>query len=612
MIQSIKQMLALFSSEERFSFIWVLLAMLAMGFLQMVGVGVVLPFVSLLSNPASIHENAWLEWAFAGLGFQTINGFLIFVGSALLFVLVASNIFTAYTIWLMTHFTWDVQKRISSRLLSGYLHQPYEAFLNRNSADTGKNILIESQQFANGVLMPALKATAFGITVIMIIGFLLWLNPLLAIGVAAIFGCAYLAIYLTIRRSLLRIGNERMAANTERFQSVSESFGSIKEVKVTGREDAFLQRYLPAAGEFATAMAKSQVLSQIPKFAIEGLAFGLVMAAMLFLLATGSGVGDALPVASAFVVAGYRLLPALQNVYQGITQWRFNQSVMDTLYQDLVDKGGEVTNAYSAHGGSASSTADFSGHEKLRFEHEICLQGVSYRYPNAPANSLNDIDVKISKNSFVALTGTTGAGKTTLADLILGLLEPSEGEISVDGTLLTPDNRRHWQANLGYVPQDIYLTDNSIAANIAYGIDSASIDLAAVERAARIANIHDFIVDKLPEGYETVVGERGVRLSGGQRQRIGIARALYHDPSVIVLDEATSALDNETERRIVDELDAMRGGRTLIVIAHRLTTVEKCHEVFLLRDGRVAARGSYEELVGQSAEFSALARASAD
>jgi ABC-type multidrug transport system fused ATPase/permease subunit len=304
-------------------------------------------------------------------------------------------------------------------------------------------------------------------------------------------------------------------------------------------------------------------------------------------------------------------LPALQNIYQGFAQWRFNQSVLDTLQKDLT---AHQPPAQAASGPSQTlpeSNVATSPHEpvKLVFDQTIQLRNLTYHYPNTSAPSLDAITLTIPCNSFVALTGQTGAGKTTLADIILGLLEPSAGEILIDGTVLTGKNRSQWQANLGYVPQDIYLTDSTISSNIAYGLAEAEIDHSAVERAARIANIHEFITNKLPDGYDTIVGERGVRVSGGQRQRIGIARALYHDPAVIVLDEATSALDNETELRIVNELDAMRGGRTLIVIAHRLTTVQKCHEVFMLHDGRIAARGSYDELIRQSAEFGNLAQA---
>jgi ABC-type multidrug transport system fused ATPase/permease subunit len=592
-------MLALFSPPERLRFVGVLAAMLGMGILQMAGVGVILPFVSLISDPGKIHDNAVLEWLYTGLGFATPNGFLIFIGSVLLAILVISNAITALTLWLMTRFAWGVQKRISARLLDGYLHQPYETFLNRNSADTGKNILIESQQFANGVLMPALKSLAFGITAVMIVGFLFWLKPLLALGVTIIFGCAYLLVYLTVRRALLRIGRERMTANTQRFQAVGEAFGSVKEVKVMGREAHFLQRYEPAAGVFANAMATSQVLGQVPRYAIEGLAFGIVMAAMLWLLAGGNGLQSALPLASAFVVAGYRLLPALQNIYQGFAQWRFNQSVLDTLQRDLAaHEPAPDTQAEKAQSEEGPTTAGAPiSRARLTFNHAIELKNLTYRYPMARAPSLDDISLTIPRNSFVALTGATGAGKTTLADIILGLLEPGAGEIRVDGTPLTAANRSQWQANLGYVPQDIYLTDSTIASNIAYGLAANQVDHSAVERAARIANIHDFIVGKLPSGYETIVGERGVRLSGGQRQRIGIARALYHDPAVIVLDEATSALDNETERRIVNELDAMRGGRTLIVIAHRLSTVQSCNKVFVLEGGRLKAEGSYNKVI---------------
>lgn len=608
MPKNIRQLLSIFSPRERLRLVGVLIAMLSMGIMQMAGVGVILPFVALLSNPETVHSNALLSWFYVVLGFSSTHSFLIFIGSVLLFVLLASNAITAFTIWVMTRFTWNVQKRISMRLLSGYLHQPYAAFLNRNTADIGKNILIESQQFTNGVLMPVLRMLAFGITAAMIIGLLFWLKPWIALAVVVIFGGAYLLIYMTIRRVLLRIGTTRMKANTERFQTVDEAFGSVKEVKVLNREHHFLNRYEPTADTFARVITQQQVIGQIPRYAIEGLAYSVVMAAILYLLASGDGLLSALPVASAFIVAGYRLLPALQNIYQSFAQLRFNQPVLETLQKDL--NANELSERQSLAMDGAETTAmsqKRNGADKLAFEYTLELHGLSYRYPGAASASLDGVSLTIQRNTFVAFTGTTGAGKTTLVDIILGLLEPSKGEIRVDGMPLTGNNRSQWQANLGYVPQEIYLTDSTVASNIAYGLPKDRIDQQAVERAARIANIHDFIVNKLPSGYHTVVGERGVRLSGGQRQRIGIARALYHDPSVIVLDEATSALDNETERRIVNELDTMRGGRTLIVIAHRLTTVQKCHEVFLLSDGRIDAHGSFDELIRDNKNFRHLA-----
>lgn len=369
-----------------------------------------------------------------------------------------------------------------------------------------------------------------------------------------------------------------------------------------GRADTLVGNYDPPAGTFARSMASSQVLSQLPRYAIEALAFGFVISLFLFLLYTSGSVQSVLPLAGAFAVAGYRMLPALQRVYQGVSQLRFNRSVLETLERDLAKARAASKQRNQQRAKQPGATT------KLPFKHEIRLEGVGYTYPGARGPALHDISMSIPRNTFVALIGSTGAGKTTLADVILGLLPSQEGTLAVDGTPLTDANMRRWQANLGYVPQEIYLSDDTVAANIAYGLPTGELDMTAVERAARIASIHEFITEELHDSYQTFVGERGVRLSGGQRQRIGIARALYRDPGVLVLDEATSALDNETERRIVEELDAMRGGRTLVVIAHRLSTVRHCHKLYLLRHGTLVVSGSYDELLANSTEFRRLAQ----
>ena len=595
MIDTFSKLLDLFDAQERRRLAGVLAAVVAMGLLQVAGVGSVIPFVSLLADPSLAQRNPPLAWLYETLGFASSDAFLIFIGIGVLVLLVAGNAFVMFSIWLITRFAWDNQRRLSNRLLAGYLAQPYEAFLNRNSADVGKNILMESEQFTQGVLLPAMNVVAFGVTVLFLGGALLLLEPRLAALVAGVFGLAYLAVYRFVRRPLTRIGARRLAANTERFKAVDQAFGSVKEVKVLGREADFVDQYRPAGRTFADGIATQQVLSQVPRYAIEALAFGFVMGLFLYLLSTRGSVPHVLPLAGAFALAGYRMLPALQQVYQGVSGLRFNQAVLETIHRDLITHGAPPDHLPARPA-------------PLPFERELSLQGVSYTYPHAQAPALRGVSLTIARNTFVAFVGATGSSKTTLADVILGLLVLQSGSLSVDGATVTDANRRAWQANLGYVPQDIYLVDDTVGANIAFGVPPAERDAAAVERAARIANIHDFIGEQLPQGYDTVVGERGVRLSGGQRQRIGIARALYHDPQVLVLDEATSALDNETERRIVEELDAMRGGRTLIVIAHRLSTVQRCHNLYLLEAGQVIASGPYDELVGSSAEFRRLTR----
>lgn len=597
MRDTVTKLLALFDPRERRRLAGVLVSVIAMGLLQVAGVGSVIPFIALLSNPSLAQQNAVLAWLYETFGFATTHAFLIFIGFGVMFLLIAGNAFIAFTIWLITRFAWDNQYRLSDRLLSGYLAQPYEAFLNRNSADTGKNILYESQQFANGVLLPAMRIVAFGVTVLFLAAMLLALNPSLAVLVAGVFGLAYLAVYVFVRRPLVRIGQRRMTANTGRFKAVDQAFGSVKELKVLGREADFVAQYRPAAHTFANGMAVQQVLATLPRYAIEGVAFGFVMGLFLYLLAIQGSVHEVLPLAGAFALAGYRMLPAFQQVYQGVSALRFNQPVLDTMYRDLITHG--------------AATGNLPVHPTLQsFKRELRLEAVTYTYPSAAAPALREINLAIPRNAFVAFVGATGSGKTTLAGVILGLLRPQVGLMIVDGAPVTDANRRAWQANLGYVPQEVYLIDDTIAANIAYGVPRDERDRVAVQRAARIASIHDFITD-LPRGYNTVVGERGVRLSGGQRQRIGIARALYRDPQVLVLDEATSALDNETEQRIVEDLDAMRGGRTLIVIAHRLSTVRRSSRLHLLEAGRIVASGHYDELVSSSAAFRRLTRSAA-
>ena len=565
---------------------------LVMAFLDMLGVASILPFMAVLANPELVHTNALLNAAFTTsrhIGIQTTDLFLFALGMLVFVLLVSSLAFKAITTYAQTRFALMREYSIGKRLVEGYLHQPYSWFLNRHSADLGKTILSEVGAVISNGMVPLMTLITQSTVALALMILLLAVDPLLALSVGVVFGLAYAGIFAVMSGWLKRLGQARIDANKERFKIISEAFGAVKEVKVGGLEQAYTQRYAKPAEIYAKGQATAKVIAQLPRYALEAIAFGVIILLMLYLLAKSGIFATALPVIALYAFAGYRLMPALQQIYQAFTQLRFASPALDALHKDLSSL--QVTNAQQDHPGI------------LPLTQAITLNQVSYRYPNAMHPALKDIDLGIPARSTVGFVGTTGSGKTTAVDVILGLLEPQEGHLSIDGQPIDVANRRQWQRTIGYVPQHIYLADDSVAANIAFGINTKDIDQQAVERAAKIANLHEFVSNDLPRGYATTVGERGVRLSGGQRQRIGIARALYHNPQVLILDEATSALDNLTEQAVMEAVNNLGHDITIILIAHRLSTVRQCDQIYLLERGEVKASGTYEELLENNTQF---------
>ena len=577
----------------------VLMMAVGMAVLETAGVASVMPFLSVLGNPGIVETNPVLATAYEVGGFASVDAFLMTLGVGAFALIVTSAVFRAVTLYAITRWSMMRMHSLSERLLETYLRQPYAYFLDRHSGDMSKTILTEAGQVTNTVIRPAMDVIAHGTVLTAIIVLLVVVDPALAVGVAGVIGAAYALIYLGVRGFLGRIGSDRVRANKERFTAAGEALGGIKDVKLLGREHAYLSRFRGPSTRFAKHQAASQVLGQVPKFLIEAIGFGGIIVLTLVLMAanggvSGGGLGEVLPVLGLYAFAGYRMLPAAQHVYQGIAQLRFGSAAVDTVYDDL-------------HRRASLAEIHKVAPTPVQPVREIALDQVTYHYPKASQPALADINLTIPVGSSVGLVGSTGAGKTTLVDVILGLLRPTEGAITVDGEPVTDDNLRAWQAALGYVPQDIFLTDATVTENIAFGIDPERIDTEQVERCARMAQVHDFVTQEMPQGYDTIVGERGVRLSGGQRQRIGIARALYHDPDILVFDEATSALDTVTERAVMEAIDALHHQKTIILIAHRLSTVSGCDQVVLLGHGRVEASGPFESLKAQSAQFQKMA-----
>jgi len=595
-METIKKLVDLLSPAERKRAGVLMAMMLVMALLDMLGVASILPFIAVLANPALVETNPILSWAYqlsANVGVASVEQFLFLLGFLVFVLLVFSLAFKALTTYAQTRFALMREYSIGKRLVEGYLHQPYSWFLNRHSADLGKTILSEVQAVMYNCILPLMTLLAQSAVAIALLGLLLLVNPLLAISVGLVLGIAYGGILALMSGWLNTLGQARIQANQERYTVVSEAFGAAKEVKAGGLEKIFIERFAKPAETYAIGQATAQVIAQMPRYALEAVAFGGMLLLILYLMAQSGSFAAVLPIIALYAFAGYRLMPALQQIYGAVTQLKFAGPALNALHTDLM--GLNPVEPYE------------KVIEPLPLNKCIELNNIVYEYPNANAPALNGITLSISACTTVGLVGSTGSGKTTTVDLILGLLEPQEGTLCIDSQVLNASNRRQWQKSIGYVPQHIYLSDNTVLANIAFGLPPEIVNQEAVERAAKIANLHDFVVQNMPQGYGTMVGERGVRLSGGQRQRIGIARALYHNPSVLVLDEATSALDNLTEQAVMEAVHNLSHSVTIILIAHRLSTVRECDQIFLLEKGAVKANGTFKELVENNNHFRSMA-----
>jgi ABC-type multidrug transport system fused ATPase/permease subunit len=580
-----KKLLFLLTPHEHKRAGLLLIMIIVMAFLDMIGVASILPFMAVLINPDLIETNIILNTMFKNakiFQIETNQGFLFGLGVLVFVLLIISLVFKALTNYVQIRFIQMSEYSIGKRIIKSYLHQPFSWFLSRHSADLGKTILSEVSTIISYGLSPLIEVIAKGMVVIALITLLVIANPKLAFIVGLSLGGAYLIIFYIVRKYLNRAGEERVLNNHLRFIAISEMFGAIKEVKVGGLEETYIKSFSNAAQIFARTQASSLIISQLPRFILEAIAFGGILLVILYLMSQTGSFDNALPVVTLYVFAGYRLMPALQQIYSSVTNISFVGPSLNKLHNDL--KSLKPLNENQNQG-------------VLKFSKTIILKNIHYSFPNTSKVALKNINVTIPAKSMVGFVGATGSGKTTTVDIILGLLVPQKGTLEVDGKVITNQNVRDWQRSIGYVPQHIYLSDDTVAANIAFGVEPKDINLTAVLKSSKIANLHNFVIDELPQQYQTTIGERGVRLSGGQRQRIGIARALYHNPQVLILDEATSALDNQTEKVVMDAVNNMSKDITIILIAHRLNTVKNCDIILKLDKGQIVAKGTFDELI---------------
>lgn len=588
----------LLDAQERRNALKVLAVAVLSAFASTAMVGSVLPFLSVLSDPAYIHNSPMLSGAYTRLGFVSSHGFLLALGIVVLGVIALALAIQLLKAYAVARYSMMRVHSLSYRLMTRYLGQPYEYFLDHHSGDMGTRVLAEAQEVVSRFLRPMLEAVTASLTVVALVAFLIWIEPLVAFVSFTVLGGIYASTFALAKMKMRRLGQARVIANAARYRLATEALGGIKDIKLLGRERAYVDRFVLPSHRMALISTHIQLISEIPTLAIQGVAFGGIVVLCLVVMDSeafeaGTALGTLLPILGVFAFAGQRLMPELARLYQSITVIQAGKAAVDAVHADLVGSPPQLPREMP---------------DALGLKSSLQLDGVTYRYPKAERAGISDISVTIRAGEKIGIVGSTGSGKTTLADIILGLLQPRSGKILVDGVPLSAERLRAWQQTVGYVPQDIFLTDSSVAENIALGIAPGQIDMDRVIRAARIARIDEFIRTELHQGYETPVGERGVRLSGGQRQRIGIARALYHDADLIVFDEATSALDNMTEADVMVAIDALPGDKTVLMIAHRLSTVKRCDRVIVLEQGHIVGCDTWERLMADNAAFQKIAR----
>ncbi len=592
MLNNLKKFLELLSSAEKKKLIILMFMILIMALIDMLGVASIMPFMAVLVNPELIETNKILAEMYVYSRSADKESFFFLLGLIVFFILVFSLFFKGVTAYFQIRFAMMCEYTIGKKFIEGYIYQPYVWFLNRNSAELGKNILSEVQTVILNVVMPFITIFSQGAVVIAIFVLLLFIDTLLSLSVCFFLGVFYFGIYKTMSRKLSAIGQSRLDANEGRFKAVIETFAASKEIKIGNHEDFCIKRFSNPAKIYAKQQIKAEIISTLPRFVFESIAFGGLMLVILYLMNNKGNFSNSIPIVTLYAFAGYRLMPALQFIYRAVSQIRFAEPSLNFLHNDLI----KLKKLNLSH----------KNFNIVKFEKDIQLKNVVFKYPNSENLVLEKLSLKILAKNVVALVGKTGSGKTTIVDLIMSIIDPLSGTLEVDGKIINGNNCKSWQKIIGYVPQQIYLANDTIEANIAFGVDVDKIDFSEIKRSAKIANLHEFVTNQLPEGYKTFIGERGVRLSGGQRQRIGIARALYNNPKILIMDEATSALDSLTEKKIMQTINELRNDITIIIIAHRLSTVRECDQIYLVDNGKIIAQGNFLELVKKNDMFSSM------
>ena len=601
MIRHWHMLLAVFTARERLQIYVLLASTTVLALIQVAGIASIMPFIAVVVDDSIIDSNPWLNAVYARLGFTDHRQFTFFLGGLAFVMLIVSNVFTAFDAWFTFHFSYLRSHVLCTRLLRKYLSQPYRLFLQRSPAELQKIVVSEVDRVIIGTLMACIGLFSDVVATVVILGVLFFIDPVVTLTTLVVLGVGYLGIFALIQSRVARLGEESVDLSTQIMQRTREAIDGAKEIKMLGKEAQFVHRYSVPRHRLSLNSIHHKILDIIPNQSLELIAFGGIILMALYYLGQQQASGEALAVIALYAFAAYRLIPTLADIFDSIDVLRYNAAALEVVCADFGVGCGEASVAQEPDAQAESQPV-----APLRMQRSVEIKDVAYSYPAAQRAAVQGLSMSIRAGELVCVMGPTGAGKSTAIDLLLGLLQPDAGEVSIDGNPLRMRDVKAWQASIGYVPQVIYLTDDSIASNIAFGEPEEDIDPARVQAAAKLADIHEFIVGELPDGYETSVGERGLRLSGGQRQRIGIARALYRDPAVLVMDEATNALDQETEQRVLAALLALQPRRSIIFVSHKISVARRADRILVLARGRLVADDTYEALTAADSQFRGL------
>ena len=565
-----------------------------MAFSTIVGIASIGPFFSVLGDPQLIDRSESLKWLYLNFEFSSIRSFEVALGLAFMAAVFAANMINIVGSFLMTRLSYRISAEMQSALLDEYLHRSYIFHTGMNSAVLCNNIIHETNRVTNDVLQSALPLTTNIITGTLIVLSVVLLNPAVGVLIVVSLAGGYALIYLAVRGWLAKSGEIQSHLLVEQAKTINESFGAIKEILVLHIQSFFRDKFATTSASLARAAANGRMIYQSPKYFMECVTVGVLVLIALIAGGREQGIGPRLGQLTFVGFAAYRLLPILQQAFASLVRIRSERAGFAAIAPDL-----RLARARKR------PTLEVDRSWLNRPQREIRLREVAFRYEPARPAPVDGVTLQIPARSAVGIVGLNGSGKTTLVDIIAGLLVPDSGQVEVDGVPLDDSNRISWQSRIAYVPQNIFLRDTSIAQNIAFGVLPDAIDRKRLEMAARLAQLDD-LVGALPGGYDHIIGERGVRLSGGQRQRLGIARALYTSATVLILDEATNALDGLTEQEIVSTIVRLRGHYTIILIAHRLSSVRACDLIFEVDCGRIHHAGTYAALLGESDSFKRL------